>query len=57
MTSGGSLPREVMLSSYVEWRITKFSGKIPIKLIGCVGFTPRDWPLPFKPNVPLERVP
>ena len=57
MTSAGSLLREVMLSFYVEWRITKFSGKILIKLIGCVGFMPRDWPLPLRPNIPLPKVP
>ena len=56
MTSGGSLLREVMLSSYVEWRITKFSGKILRKLIGCVGFMPKEWPLPLKPNISLPKV-
>ena len=26
MTSGGRLPREVMLSSYVEWKMAKWPG-------------------------------
>ena len=57
MTSAGSLLREVMLSSYVEWRITKFSGKTLTRLIGYAGFMPKEWPLPLRPNISRLEVP
>ena len=57
MTSGGSLPREVMLSSFVGWKIIKFNGKTLTKLIGCVGFMPKEWPPPPKTNVSMLKAP